>query len=269
MPGISKMQWAIINKDLKSVTGNKRMLSIMLIVPFVMTIVVPLIFIFAIHFSRADKNLSDLIQMLDKINAGLIIQQNDMKIAATKMIMNYIMPLFFLMIPIMVSSVMSASAFVGEKEKNTLETLLYCPLTLRDIFAAKILASFLLSMAVSFTSFIIMSIVVETVLIAVTGAMIAPGINWLIMMLLVSPSISLLAINLIVRSSAKSQSSEESQQRAVFLVLPVVLFIVGQFTGIMLLSVWLLLGIGVVLAVIALLLFRRSFGKFQYETLLI
>jgi len=173
------------------------------------------------------------------------------------------------LIPIMAATVMAASAFVGEKEKKTLETLLYCPLPLKEIFGAKILASFILSMAVTFISFVVMLIAVEATVLVLSGAMVMPSINWLIIMLLVSPSISLLAINLIVRGSAKAQSFEESQQRAVFLVLPVILLVTAQFTGIMLLSAWLLLAIGAVVAVAALLMFRGSFGKFQYETLLL
>lgn len=39
-----------------------------------------------------------------------------------------------LMIPVMASSVMAASSFVGEKEKHTLETLLYSPLSLKQLF---------------------------------------------------------------------------------------------------------------------------------------
>ena len=66
------------------------------------------------------------------------------------------MPLYFLIIPIMAATVMSATSFVGEKEKQTLETLLYCPLSLKQIFRAKVLASFLLSMLVSGISFVAM-----------------------------------------------------------------------------------------------------------------
>ena len=52
------------------------------------------------------------------------------------------------------------------------------------------------------------------------GHFLLPGISWLIILLLVSPAISLIAVTLIVRGSAKAQSVEESQQSAVFLVIP-------------------------------------------------
>ena len=265
-----RKQIAIIKKDIAAITANKRMMTVLLMVPLIMTIVIPTIFIFTFHFSPV--NSPDMLQMIQRMGSvfpgGVGLADGDMKSALINLVINYIMPLFFLLIPIMSSSVMAASSFVGEKEKKTLETLLYSPLPLNKIFGAKILASFFLSMSVSVISFIIMLIVVETEIVILNGSPVLPGINWLIIMLLVSPSVSLIAINLIVRGSAKAQSFEESQQRAIFLVLPVILLIVGQFTGVMLISRWLLLAIGVVLAAAALLLFRGSYGKFQYETLL-
>jgi len=274
------MQTAIIKKDITGITGNKRLLSILCIVPLIMSVVLPMIFIFAIQMAPPEQT-GNIVRLVNDARTGIpsvneSLNQNfagaipeQFRLTAIRFILNYIMPLFFLLIPIMSSSVMAASAFVGEKEKNTLETLLYCPLPLKEIFGAKILASFLLSMAISVASFIVMLVVLETVLIIISGTAVMPGLSWLIIMLLVSPSLALLAINLIVRGSAKSASIEESQQRAVFLVLPVVLLIVGQFTGVMLLSVWLLFAIGAVLAIIAVFMFKGSFSKFQYETLLL
>ena len=87
-------------------------------------------------------------------------------------------------------------------------------------------------------------------------------------LLLVSPAISLIAVTLIVRGSAKAQSVEESQQVAVFLLLPLLLLIVGQFTGVLLMNVWILLGLGVVCAVLAWILLQKSMGRFTYEKLL-
>ena len=60
------------------------------------------------------------------------------EMAVTGLILNYILPVFFLMIPIMTASIMAASSFVGEKEKHTLETLLYCPLYSGSVVKTKI-----------------------------------------------------------------------------------------------------------------------------------
>lgn len=95
-----------------------------------------------------------------------------------------------------------------------------------------------------------------------------PDISWLIVMLLIAPAISLVAIALTVRGSAKAQTVEEAQQRAVFLIFPILALIIGQFTGVILVNSWLLLVVGIVLALLAFLLMRGAAGKFTYEKLL-
>jgi len=261
----NKMQIAILKKDIQSVTSSKRMMSALVVVPIMMAVVMPVIFISIILFTPEDS--PDMIELL-RLLPGANPQGADIRAPLIQMMLNYVIPVFFILIPIMASSVMASSSFVGEKEKKTLETLLYCPLPLKDIFNAKILASFFLSMAVSVSSFIIMIVTVEAFLLIAQDMFFIPNINWLIMMLLVSPGAALISINLIVRGSAKSQSSEEAQQSSLFLIMPVILLIVGQFTGIMMLSPLIFLILGAVLAVIAVLTFKGSYKKFNYETIL-
>ncbi len=254
---------AIIQKDFRGVTSNKRLFSAILIVPLILTIVMPSIFVFGIHFAPDDPDIHKLLELLPQA-----AQSESFEMTITGLILNYILPVFFLMIPIMTSSIMAASSFVGEKEKHTLETLLYCPLSVKQIFRSKVLASFLLSMLVSLISFCAMLLALELEVFFLMGNGLLPGISWLVILLLVSPAVSLIAVTLIVRGSAKAQSVEESQQGAVFLIIPVILLVIGQFTGIMLLNVWILLGLGVLCALLAWLLLKKSMGRFTYEMLL-
>lgn len=254
---------AIIKKDFRSVAANHRLFSTLLIVPLVLTVLLPSIFVFSIHFVPDDPDIMKLLALLPES-----ARMESLELTLFSMILNNILPVFFLIIPIMAASIMAASAFAGEKERHTLETLLYCPLTLKQLFQAKVLASFLLSMLVSLISFTAMLLVIETELFFLMGRLVLPGINWLVIMLLVSPAISLIAVTLIVRGSAKAQSVEESQQAAVFLIIPLVLLIAGQFTGILLMNVWILLGLGAVCAGFSWILLQKAMGRFTYEKLL-
>lgn len=261
---INSMQMSLVKKDLRGILFNKRLSSVLLIVPLVLTVIIPSILVLAIYFSPEE--IDDFKKMLDLFP---FIQQSDhMNRVIIGLMLNYIMPLFFMLIPIMSASVMAASSFVGEKEKRTLETLLYCPLSLKEIFQAKIIASFFLSMAVSLLSFIAMLIIVEIEIILTTGSILLPSISWGITMLLVSPAIAFITITFIVRGSAKAQSMEEAQQRSTFLVLPIVLLLAGQFTGILLINAWILLILGLILALFAFLFLKLSFKNLSYETLL-
>lgn len=261
---INLMQRAIIKKDMRAIAFNKRLFPVLLIIPLVFTIVLPTMFILLLHF--APETMNDIQQLLVFISG--VSEVDDVSRAAISLLMDRIMPVFFMLIPIMVASVMAASSFVGEKEKRTLETLLYSPLSLKQLFQAKVFASFAMSMMISFASFLLMIIVVEVEVKLTAGFFYVPDISWLITMLLISPAISIIAITLIVRGSAKAQTVEESQQRAVFLILPFLLLVVGQFTGLVFISGWLLLGIGVVCALLAVVLMKRALGGFNYEALL-
>lgn len=255
---------AIIKKDIAGIVSNRRMFAALLVVPLVLTVLVPTIFLLILHFVPEES--ADFQRLLTLLPVEK--QQGGISRTAAGLMLNYLLPIFFLIIPVMAASVMAASSFVGEKEKRTLETLLYCPLSLKEIFYAKVLAAFTLSMFVSILSFLVMLLVLETESGLLLGFLILPELKWLLIMLLVSPAISLIAITLIVRFSAKAQSIEDAQQIAVFLLLPILLLLVGQFTGVFLISGWLLLILGLLCALLAVGLLKRSLHRFQYEMLL-
>ncbi len=261
---MNTMQFALIRKDIRGITANKQLLVAMISVPIALTVVIPSVFIMLLHFMPND--LRDFDAMLHMLPIN--IQPDNRKTAIISLLLNNIMPVFFIIIPIMAASIMAASSFVGEKEKRTLETLLYCPLSLKEIFRAKILSSFIMSELVSILSFIIMILVTQIEIVLTTGSLLLPNISWLVVLLLLSPAVSLISITLIVRGSAKAQTMEESQQRSALLVLPVIFLVAGQFIGIILINIWILLGLGVLLALAAWILMNGSFQKISYESML-
>ena len=261
---MNRGQLALIKKDIRSITSNRQIFAVLLIVPLVLTIVLPSIFVVVLTQNpEAASDFQKLLDMLPVTDSERSQQQR-----VLELILNNIMPPFFLIIPIMASSVMAASSFVGEKEKHTLETLLYSPLSLRQLFRSKILAGFFVGIMVSYISFAAMLLVVEMELFFLNGSLIMPGMSWLIIMLLIAPAFSLVAIAVTVRSSAKAKTIEEAQQRAVFLIFPILALVVGQFTGILFINSWLLLGLGAILAGLDVLLMRGAAGSFTYEKLL-
>lgn len=260
---MNAQQFALIKKDIRSITANRRILASMLVVPLVLAVVLPSIFV--VGTVLEPESIAEFQVLLDMLPNS--VGKSDQQLIYG-LLLNKIMPVFFLMIPIMASSVMAASAFVGEKEKHTLETLLYTPLSLKQIFQAKILAGFFVGMAVSCIAFAAMLVVVEGELLLLTGSAILPELSWLIVMLLIAPGLSLAGIAITVRGSAKADTVEEAQQRAVFLIFPLIALIVGQFSGMLLINSWMLLGLGLVLVVLDILLMGGTDRKFTYDNLL-
>ena len=163
---------ALIRKDLRSVTANHRMLVTLLVVPLVLTVFLPTVAVVTLH--TAPEEAAGLSKAPGPPPGG---RRGAGHGAAriSNLLLNYVLPLFFLIIPVMTASVMASASFVGEREKHTLETLLYGPLSLRQVFRAKVLAAFTLSMGVSLLSFGIMLAVFEGEVLWLTGQLLAPA----------------------------------------------------------------------------------------------
>lgn len=261
---MNTQQLALIKKDIRSMTSNKQVLMVMLMVPLVLSVVLPSMIVFVTVL--VPDSTSDFQKLLEMLPAAAGEYNQEQMILG--LVLNKIMPAFFLIIPVMASSVMAASSFVGEKEKHTLETLLYSPLSLKQLFQSKILAGFSVGMMVSYIAFAAMMLVLEMEVLFLTGNVLMPDLSWLIIMLFIAPAISLIAIAVTVRGSAKAQTMEEAQQRAVFLIFPILALVIGQFTGVILVNAGLLLGLGIVLAVLDIWLMKGAARKFTYEKLL-
>ena len=261
---MNTQQLALIKKDIRSMTSNKQVLMVMLMVPLVLSVLLPSMIVFVTVL--VPDSTSDFQKLLEMLPAAAGEYNQEQMILG--LVLNKIMPAFFLIIPVMASSVMAASSFVGEKEKHTLETLLYSPLSLKQLFQSKILAGFSVGMMVSYIAFAAMMLVLEMEVLFLTGNVLMPDLSWLIIMLFIAPAISLIAIAVTVRGSAKAQTMEEAQQRAVFLIFPILALVIGQFTGVILVNAGLLLGLGIVLAVLDIWLMKGAARKFTYEKLL-
>lgn len=260
----NQMQIAIMKKDVQSTFANKNLFATILILPIIMAIVLPTVFVLIIGLMPLDSAaFKEFATLLPKEMLGEDTRKNIIEALLTNML-----PLFFLLIPIISSMVLAASSFVGEKEKRTLETLLYCPLSLSQIFTAKIMGVFVLSQSILLLSFACMTILIQAEIWLITRAFMPMGINWLVMIFLLSPSVSLLAISMIVRTSAKAKSVEEAQQRSVFVILPILILILGQISGAVFVSIWLLLGLSIACAGIGVFALIRSSSKFTSESLL-
>ncbi|OJG77794.1 hypothetical protein RV10_GL002187 [Enterococcus pallens] len=235
----------------------------LLLLPLLFSVILPSVFVLiALLTPTSSNDFQKLLTILPNQSQG------DLGVVIVQTIFNSVLPMFFLMIPIMTATVMAASSFVGEKEKNTLETLFYSPLSVKQIFQAKVYSSFVVSFGITLASFVIMLVVVQLEVFLLRSTLLSLSISWAYILLLLVPAITLVSITLIVKGSAKSQTMEEAQQRSGFLIMPLVLFMVGQFTGLFLISSWALLIAGVVLFGVAIALLQGSMQSFTYEMLL-
>jgi ABC-type Na+ efflux pump, permease component len=255
---ISPAGQAIVKKDFGEVWNTRMARNTLILVPAILVIAMPVLFLLMIYFVPPEQmnGVDQMMKLLPPEAKGYTVQQSLFYI-----LINYLCPMFFLMIPLMNSTVSAACSFVGEKERGTIETLLLTPLSVRQIFRAKVLGCLALSGISSGISFVAFAIVVSTGNILLRMPFFFNW-NWLVLVVLLAPALTVFGVIFMVLVSGRSKSYMESVQTSSYIVLPVVLLFVGQFTGLFLMNALTLLfiSIGVAAADCILLLFAsRSF----------
>lgn len=257
---------AVARKDISAISSNLQVLLPMLILPLILGIVLPGGLSWAIlRFGEQSSELRDLFELLERIPAsvltGELAQFGTLREQALFFVMNYLLAPFFLLIPLMAASTVSADSFAGEKERGTLESLLFSPLRVDWLFSAKVLAALVPAVLLSWGTFVLTAVTVNGVAWPWLGRVFFPTLNWLPLMVLVVPLLSLAAILVNVFISARVRTFQAAYQLGGLVILPLLVLIVGNISGLMLFStsliIWLALGLALVDVVLLLVLSRN------------
>lgn len=253
---------ALVRKDIRAITASIQLWLPMLIVPLIIGVTMPAILIWLASRVelRSIGNIGFLLDSLDILSSsGQIPELASMPTDNHRIVYYLALYMFaplFLIIPVMASSILTANSFAGEKERKTLEGLLFTPISMETLFKGKVLAALIPSILLSWITFLIYGIIANILMYPMFGAMMFPNWNWIILVLWVVPSCSLMVILLNVLISAKVRGFQEAYQLGGLIVLPLLVLIAGQASGMLLISPVLLLLIGAVLLLISLVLLR-------------
>jgi ABC-2 type transport system permease protein len=256
---------AIITKDLLAVRRSKAVVIPMLAVPTLLMILLP----FGVGLAARAQDNADVGRLLDSMPGDLAepilsLPQHEQLVV---LINGYLLAPLFLIVPLMVSAVLAADAFAGEKERKTLESLLHLPIAERDLFLAKLLTAFIPALAVSWIGFLCFCIVANGVAWPVMHRMFVPTQLWLVMIFWVGPAVATLGLAVMVRVSARTKTSQEANQLGGAVILPLIFLSVGQSSGLLLVSMPVAIAIGAGIWVVALWLVRGGAKRFTRDEL--
>ncbi|GAB2992955.1 ABC transporter permease subunit [Actinotalea caeni] len=258
----------VMRKDWLEVVRSPQSLAALLVVPAVFVVVLPTVVLLLARQPGFVESADDVRPLLDVIPAGLLPEGLDEVQQLVYVVVVFLLAPFFLLIPVMVASVTASSSVVGEKERRTIEGLLYTPLTDRELVLAKILGSVLPAVAITWLSFLVYTVLVNVLGWPLLGRLYFPTWTWAVIMLLVVPAIAFLGTSLVVAVSGRATTVQGAQGVAVLVVLPVVGLVVGQAAGVALLDVPVALVAAGVIVVLDVVLFRFAVGRFQRERVL-
>lgn len=249
----------IAQKDLKTTFSSKKIWVPMLVLPLLLCILLPAIFTYiGLNTELIGESSKDLETPINAIIKSFPNEEIRNTIAALPSLgyksvyyfLNFMLIPFFLLTAIINSMVTSSNSFAGEKERNTLETLLFAPITVTELFLGKVIASLIPSLLITFAAFLLNALIVNSISFPFFKEILFFNSIWLILMFWVVPALVIFNIILNVLVSARVKSFQEAQQFGGIMVLPVVGLIISNVSGLFFLSplTLFLIGAGLLIA---------------------
>lgn len=272
------MNWtavrALVRKDLASIRRNAGVRIPLIVTPTIILVVLPSLLVLAgtVLASASILPVDELgASLLGNATSGGAVEEatglaTDQGGFAVFVLEVFMAPLY-LLVPLVVSTVIAADSFAGERERGTLEALLHTPTTDRELLTAKFFASWLPAVAVGLAGFAVYCVVANVVAWPTVGRVFFPTLTWLLLAVWVTPAIAALGLGLMVIVSSRVHSLQSAHQIGSLVVLPIVLLVVAQISGVIRLGPDLAFVLGVLLWSLALLLVRLGAAGLRRENL--
>lgn len=265
--------WAIARKDLMEVRQNKAAWGPAIAVPIIFAIIMPLIFVLLPQFIPVDdleRELGDIDSLLGKLPpaVGIIFHGLELEQVFVLYMTAFMLAPLFLIMPLMFSSVVGSDSFVGERERKTLEALLYSPATDMELFLGKVLAAVIPAIGLSWLTYLVYIIVVNAASFNLFERIWFPLPAWWPLMFWLTPAFAVLGISATVLISSRVKTFMEAYQLSASLVVFVLAIVIGQITGVLYLGVGTVMVVGTLIWVIDLILLRISIRQFKRSILI-
>jgi ABC-2 type transport system permease protein len=265
---------AIIRKDLKVVRKNKSLVVSFIILFLVFFVVMPGLSALIpgiVNGVGGDLfDLSDLEKLLAKMPP--VLQQElsglNMSQKVTKYVLVYMMAPMLMLMPILIASTIAADSFAGEKERKTIEALLYTPTTDRELFIAKLLSSWLTAIALTLAGFGLYIVVGNMAAWPQMQRIFFPNAMWLVLIIWVVPAVIGLGISVMVLASARAQGVQDATQIGALVALPIIGLFYMQVSGAMYFNISVMFLLGLVAWLLTGLLIWFGSRSFQRKRIL-
>ncbi len=260
---------AIVRRDLTVVARSRAVILPILVVPVLFFVLMPLAFTAGVVAVGAE--MRELVPLLERLPPQVRQQLGGGTVAQQVLVyvFEFQFATLFQIIPLMVAAVIAADSFAGEKERRTLEALLYTPTTDRQLYVAKLVAPWTAAVTVAIGGYLVYLLTINVAAAPIVGRPLALNTLWFINLGIVSPAMAAFALGVLVQVSARVRGFQEAYQVGALVVLPLVLLLIAQFAGLLFLDALLVLAIGATLWLVALGILWLGYRTFRRERLLL
>jgi hypothetical protein len=192
----------------------------------------------SVEFCRLRDSLftnSNIYSPVENIHSSLMESQimgQDDEMTRLKDIIFNVLLILLMMIPVTIPTVTASYSFVGEKTNKSLEPLLATPITDIELLVGKSGSIFFVSMGATWLSFAVCVVAVDMLTYPVLGYYPLPTAYWMTGVILLAPAMCMMSILANVLISSKVNDVRVSQQVGGIVVLPLVLFFISSFSGV-------------------------------------
>ncbi|HSM71074.1 MAG TPA: ABC transporter permease subunit [Anaerolineales bacterium] len=265
--------WAIARKDLTEVRQNKAAWGPAIVVPIMFAIGLPILISLVpqlVPSEDVQRQLGDVEVLLKNLPPAVQSIFNGLKLEQMFVLYMtaFMLAPLFLVMPLMFSSVVGSDSFVGERERKTMEALLYSPATDMELFVGKVLAAVIPAIGLSWLTYFVYIIVVNAASFDLFGRIWFPLPTWWPLMFWLTPAFALLGISATVLISSRVKTFMEAYQLSASLVVFVLAIVIGQVTGVLYLGVGTVMLVGTVIWIIDVILLRISIRQFKRSMLI-
>jgi ABC-2 type transport system permease protein len=254
----------IISKEWAEVFKNRLVLFTVLFLPLIF-IALPLVSVTAISSAAGEVSETMEDEAPDQFMEAVCDDIGGLECIQVYLLNIY--TLLFMILPISIPVTIAAYSIVGEKTTRSLEPLLATPITTAELIAGKALAAIIPAVAATWLGYIIFAIAMSFL---VSDAVFAHALDasWLLAIFVVGPLLTLLSVSVAIMVSSRVSDPRVAEQLSTVVILPLILFIVGQSIGLFILNRQIVLIAAVVIGLLDAFLLYLVVKVFQREIIL-
>lgn len=261
---------AVINRDLQRVLRNRGVRIPLLVAPVIVLVVLPVLLVGGgdILLANSPVPIGDPTNPLTRFapEDGALMGVEGPGRWAAFVLGSFLAPLY-LLIPLVVSTVVAADSFAGERERRTLEAVLHTPAEDRELLLGKFLAAWIPALVVAIGGFLVYVLIANGLTWPQVGRWWFPNTSWLLLAFWVSPGLAALGLGLMVLVSTRVETLQAAHQVGSLVVLPVVLLLIAQISGAVLLNPRVVAVMGALIWLAAYVMLRVGTATFTREQL--
>lgn len=259
----------IARRDLTVVARSRAVSLPLIVLPVVFFVVMPAAV--ALGAGALSGDLAELEELLAVMPASFRAEIAGLSPAGQVVVwvLEYVFATFFLIVPLMMSAVIGADSFAGEKERKTLEALVHTPTTDRELYLGKLLGPWIAAVAVGTVGFVLYAAVANLFGASIVGRPVALTGRWALVVVWLAPGVAALGVGALVVVSSRVRGFQEAYQLGGLVVLPLVLLLVGQLTGALYLDLPVIVVLGGAVWAAAAAVLHVGYGTFRRERLLL